>query len=187
MRRFCWWLSLACLLFGLCGSGVVHGAAPRPLPLPSCAISWSARPLSPAQCGFLAHLSAAAAETGVPLAALVAVWQRECSLDPVCPRSVDPYSFGPMQITQAAAERHGCPAKWRTLPAATAQCAAQILSHWYWWTDRRWTLAFTGYHRPQDLVDFGWRPSGYGIEVYHLMLRRQVDAKRIIQVAMVEK
>lgn len=143
---------------------------------PSCAISWSARPLSPAQRRFACELAQAAQERNLPVAALLAIWQRECSLDPVCPRhrSVDPLSFGPMQITRVAAEEHSCSLHWDTEPSVNAMCAARIVTDWRAdpRTRGRWTLIFTMYHRPRDLVDFHGKPSGYGMQVYRLMLRR---------------
>lgn len=172
------WLLLALLLLApspgaeprSSGTAAARNASAEP----SCAISWRARPLSPAQRRFACDLENAARESGAPLTALVAIWARECSLDPVCPkkRSVDPLSFGPMQITRKAAQQHGCDGPWDTIPSANARCAARIVTDWRAdpRTRGRWTLVFTAYHLPRDLIRFKGRASGYGMQVYLIML-----------------
>ena len=135
---------------------------------------------SPSSGGFwmkamtIRHVTSAARRHGLPLTALVAVWERECSLSAVCPveKSIDPYARGPFQITGAAAARHGCLSGWQA-GAGNADCAARILADWRRATGT-WALAFTAYHKPEHLRDFRRKPSWYGSGTYRLMLNREI-------------
>lgn len=117
-------------------------------------------------------VTAAADAHGVPVAAMLATWEQECSARPVCPNGDGGAAFGPFQVQAIAALHHGCPPGWQSGPG-NADCAARILAHYHAET-RSWALAFTRYRWP------GWDqkgPTGYGMQVYHRMLRHLMAAQ----------
>ena len=120
------------------------------------------------------HVLLAAREAGIPPAALSATWVQESGAASTAIPGDEGRSFGPFQIQAVAAARHGCRGQWIDGPA-NARCAARILSDFHNATGR-WTMAFTYYQWPEHRRD---KPSAYGIEVYHRMLRLQLQAQRM--------
>ena len=116
----------------------------------------------------------AAREAGIPPTALLAEWMQESSARAFAPAGDGGRSFGPFQIQAVAAARHACTGAWRRGPA-NARCAARILAD-YRAATGRWTGAFTAYQWPEHRRD---KPSAYGVEVYHRMLRLQLQAQRM--------
>ena len=127
---------------------------------------------SPAPVTHEAVRRAAQAEA-VPVEALLALWERECSLRPVCGVGDGGRSYGPFQVQAVAADRHGCEAGWQA-GAGNARCAARILADWDAGRGD-WARAFTRYNWPE------WRgkgPSPYGMETFHFMLRWLMRAQQ---------
>lgn len=118
------------------------------------------------------HVTSAAREHGLPLTALVAVWERECRMRAVCRIGDAGQSHGPFQIKAVAAAQHDCLPGWQA-GAGNADCAARILADWHRATGN-WALAFTAYHKPEHLRDFRRKPSWYGAGTYRLMLNREI-------------
>ena len=121
------------------------------------------------------HVLLAAREAGIPPEALFATWVQESGAASTAILGDEGRSFGPFQIQRVAAYRH-CKSlrKWNDGPEH-ARCAARILGDFFD-TTGRWTMAFTYYQWPKHRRD---KPSAYGIEVYHRMLRLQLQAKRM--------
>ena len=126
-----------------------------------------------------------AARARIPFQILVAAWDGEGSLAAVQTTCDSGTSFGPFCIKEIAARQHGCRGDWRQ-GRGNAACAARILRAGYR-ICRTWRGAFTYYQWPEYLRRGCKWTSEHGERVYHLMLRRQVEARRIIQVARVEK
>ena len=114
----------------------------------------------------------------VPLAAMTALWARECSLRTVCAAGDDGTSYGPYQIKAVAAARH-CPdvRNWHE-GRGNATCALRILRYGL---ARCGTLraAFTHYQYPERLRTLGCkRVIFYAWETYELMLRTIFEVQR---------
>ena len=125
------------------------------------------------------HVLMAARKHNLPLAALAAVWERECGLRAICDSGDSGQSYGPFQIKVVAAIQHNCLSGWTQGGARHADCAGRILSDWHRATST-WALAFTAYHKPENLRNFRGKPSSYGQDVYHKMLRLHLQAQRML-------
>ena len=127
-----------------------------------------------------------AIHVGMPILSLVSVWEGESSLAAVQTTCDEGSSFGPFCVKEIAARQHKCEGDWRQ-GRGNAACAARILARGYR-VCRTWRGAFTYYQWPEYLREHGCKwTSEHGERVYHLMLRRQVEARRIIQIARAEK
>lgn len=108
-----------------------------------------------------------ARRAGIPVEALMVTWEVECNLRATCPPGDGGESYGPFQVQEVAATRHGCASAFRVGRHKVA-CAARILLHWHARTNS-WSLAFTRYQWPA----YPYKgPSPYGAKVYAVYLRR---------------
>lgn len=114
----------------------------------------------------------------VPLAAMTALWARECSLRTVCAAGDDGASYGPYQIKVVAAVRHCAGIRGWHEGSGNATCALRILRYGL---ARCGTLraAFTHYQHPERLRTLGCkRVIFYAWETYDAMLRAIFEAQR---------
>ena len=118
-----------------------------------------------------------AARARIPFLILTAAWEGEGSLAAVQVTCDSGTSFGPFCIKEIAARQHGCRGNWRQ-GRGNAACAAHILARGYL-ICRTWRGAYTYYQWPEYLRRGCKWTSAHGERVYELMLKRQIEAKRI--------
>ena len=127
-----------------------------------------------------------AARARIPFLILIGAWDGESSLAAVQVTCDQGASFGPFCVKEISARQHGCLGDWRQGRGNVA-CAARILARGYR-ICRTWRGAFTYYQWPEYLREHGCKwTSEHGERVYGLMLKRQVEARRVVQIARAER
>lgn len=115
----------------------------------------------------------AARAFSVEPAALLALWEQECSRKPVCRTGDHGESYGPFQIKAVRALDHQCSWDWRR-GIGNALCAAKIIADEHELTGSL-LGAFTRYRCPRCWRRYGNRPTAYAVEVYRRMLQEKIQ------------